>query len=37
MLGLWEEAASDLHVASRIDFDEEINEVLKKVYSSKAM
>nr|GMD32509.1 TPR repeat-containing thioredoxin TDX [Ipomoea batatas] len=31
MLGLWEEAASDLHVASRIDFDEEINEVLKKV------
>lgn len=31
MLGLWEEAASDLHVASRLDFDEEINEVLKKV------
>ncbi|VFQ67184.1 unnamed protein product [Cuscuta campestris] len=31
MLGLWEEAASDLHVASQIDFDEEINEALKKV------
>ncbi|CAH9104743.1 unnamed protein product [Cuscuta europaea] len=31
MLGLWEEAASDLHVASKIDFDDEINEMLKKV------
>lgn len=31
MLGLWKEAASDLHVASRIDFDEEIAEILKKV------
>ncbi|CAK9166747.1 unnamed protein product [Ilex paraguariensis] len=31
MLGLWEAAASDLHVASNIDYDEEIGEVLKKV------
>ncbi|XP_020215533.1 TPR repeat-containing thioredoxin TDX [Cajanus cajan] len=31
MLGLWEEAASDLHVASRLDYDEEIDMALKKV------
>ncbi|CAN4086595.1 unnamed protein product [Withania somnifera] len=31
MLGLWKEAASDLRVASMIDFDEEIAEILKKV------
>ncbi|XP_060205415.1 TPR repeat-containing thioredoxin TDX [Lycium barbarum] len=31
MLGLWKEAAKDLHVASMIDFDEEIAEILKKV------
>ena len=31
MLGQWEEAAKDLHVASTIDYDEEINAVLKKV------
>lgn len=31
MLGLWEEAATDLHVASRLDHDEEIALVLKKV------
>ncbi|XP_009770330.1 TPR repeat-containing thioredoxin TDX [Nicotiana sylvestris] len=31
MLGLWKEAASDLHVASTIDFDEEIAEILIKV------
>lgn len=31
MLGLWEEAATDLHVASRLDYDEEIALVLKKV------
>ncbi|KAI9101562.1 hypothetical protein K1719_023806 [Acacia pycnantha] len=31
MLGLWEEAASDLHVASKIDYDEEIQMALKKV------
>ncbi|KAJ8432651.1 hypothetical protein Cgig2_011817 [Carnegiea gigantea] len=31
LLGHWEEAAKDLHVASKIDFDEEINAVLKKV------
>ncbi|XP_009590303.1 TPR repeat-containing thioredoxin TDX-like isoform X2 [Nicotiana tabacum] len=31
MLGLWKEAANDLHVASTIDFDEEIAEILKKV------
>lgn len=31
MLGLWEEAASDLHVASKLDYDDEIGSVLKKV------
>ncbi|KAG6525740.1 hypothetical protein ZIOFF_015707 [Zingiber officinale] len=31
MLGKWEEAAKDLHVASKLDYDEEINSVLKKV------
>ncbi|KAK1376405.1 STI1 domain-containing protein [Heracleum sosnowskyi] len=31
MLGQWEEAAKDLHVASNIDYDEEISAVLKKV------
>ncbi|CAA0818104.1 TPR repeat-containing thioredoxin TDX [Striga hermonthica] len=31
MLGLWEEAVSDLHVASRLDFDEETGSILKKV------
>ncbi|KAL9271528.1 FAM10 family protein-like protein, partial [Drosera capensis] len=31
LLGEWKEAAKDLHLASRLDFDEEINAVLKKV------
>ncbi|MED6109186.1 hypothetical protein PIB30_031184 [Stylosanthes scabra] len=31
MLGLWEEAASDLHVASELDYDEDIGMALKKV------
>ncbi|KAH7549425.1 hypothetical protein JRO89_XS13G0030400 [Xanthoceras sorbifolium] len=31
MLGQWEEAANDLHVASKLDYDEEIGSVLKKV------
>lgn len=31
MLGHWEEAVHDLHIASKIDFDEEIAAVLKKV------
>ncbi|XP_071723920.1 FAM10 family protein At4g22670-like isoform X1 [Rutidosis leptorrhynchoides] len=31
MLGQWEEAAKDLHLASKLDYDEEINAVLKKV------
>ncbi|KAK9925728.1 hypothetical protein M0R45_022995 [Rubus argutus] len=31
MLGHWEEAACDLHVASKLDYDEEIGLVLKKV------
>ncbi|KAL7098298.1 hypothetical protein ACP275_09G007700 [Erythranthe tilingii] len=31
MLGLWEEASRDLHVASNLDFDEEIGSMLKKV------
>lgn len=30
-LGLWEAAASDLHVAAKLDYDEEIGSVLKKV------
>ncbi|MED6156042.1 hypothetical protein PIB30_010964 [Stylosanthes scabra] len=30
MLGLWEEAASDLHVASELDYDEDIGMALKK-------
>lgn len=33
MLGLWEEAASDLHVASKLDYDEEISMALKKVFA----
>ncbi|CAI0541288.1 unnamed protein product [Linum tenue] len=31
LLGKWEEAAKDLHVASKLDYDEEISAVLKKV------
>ncbi|KAG6399238.1 hypothetical protein SASPL_140714 [Salvia splendens] len=31
MLGKWEEAAKDLHLASKLDYDEEISAVLKKV------
>ncbi|KAJ8555649.1 hypothetical protein K7X08_013145 [Anisodus acutangulus] len=31
MLGQWEAAAKDLHLASRLDYDEEISAVLKKV------
>ncbi|KAI3920799.1 hypothetical protein MKW98_005625 [Papaver atlanticum] len=31
MLGQWEDAAKDLHVASSLDFDEEIGLMLKKV------
>ncbi|GLU18365.1 hypothetical protein SLE2022_346710 [Rubroshorea leprosula] len=31
MLGHWEEAANDLHIASKLDYDEEIGSVLKKV------
>ncbi|KAL8464744.1 hypothetical protein ACS0TY_034305 [Phlomoides rotata] len=31
MLGLWEEAARDLRVASNLDFDEDIDLMLKKV------
>ena len=34
MLGKWEEAARDLHTASNMDYDEEINAVLKKVIVS---
>jgi hypothetical protein len=33
MLGQWEEAVKDLHVASKLDYDDEIKAVLKKVYS----
>ncbi|XP_042505120.1 FAM10 family protein At4g22670-like [Macadamia integrifolia] len=31
MLGQWGESAKDLHLASKLDFDEEISTVLKKV------
>ncbi|MCO5558446.1 hypothetical protein L7F22_012029 [Adiantum nelumboides] len=31
MLGHWEDAAKDLHLASRLDYDEEIAIILKKV------
>ncbi|XP_052182363.1 FAM10 family protein At4g22670 isoform X2 [Diospyros lotus] len=31
LLGQWEEAARDLHVASKLDYDEEISMILKKV------
>ncbi|KAL2652422.1 hypothetical protein R1flu_020550 [Riccia fluitans] len=31
LLGQWEEAAKDLHVASSLDYDEEIGGILKKV------
>ncbi|GAB2274110.1 hypothetical protein Dimus_008881 [Dionaea muscipula] len=31
MIGQWEEASKDLHMASKLDFDEEIDAVLKKV------
>ncbi|KAK9091488.1 hypothetical protein Sjap_024665 [Stephania japonica] len=31
MLGQWEEAAKDLHVAAKLDYDEEIGSILKKV------
>ncbi|XP_073315263.1 FAM10 family protein At4g22670 [Primulina huaijiensis] len=31
MLGKWQEAAKDLHLASKLDYDEEISAVLKKV------
>ncbi|EOY24457.1 hypothetical protein QUC31_008754 [Theobroma cacao] len=31
MLGQWEDSAKDLHVASKLDYDEEINNVLKQV------
>ncbi|KAL3677292.1 hypothetical protein R1sor_027240 [Riccia sorocarpa] len=31
LLGQWEEAAKDLHVASTLDYDEEIAAILKKV------
>jgi len=31
LLGEWEESAKDLHLASRLDYDEEIAAVLKKV------
>ena len=31
MLGLWEDAARDLHIASKFDFDGEATVMLKKV------
>lgn len=31
MLGLWEEAAYDLGIASSLDYDDEIGSLLKKV------
>nr|XP_011457890.1 PREDICTED: FAM10 family protein At4g22670-like [Fragaria vesca subsp. vesca]XP_011457891.1 PREDICTED: FAM10 family protein At4g22670-like [Fragaria vesca subsp. vesca] len=31
MLGNWEEAAKDLHLASKLDFDEEISVILRRL------
>jgi suppressor of tumorigenicity protein 13 len=31
MLGQWEQAASELQMASKLDYDDEIGSVLKKV------
>lgn len=31
MLGQWEEAVSDLHVASKLDYEEDIDSVLRRV------
>ncbi|KAM7279186.1 hypothetical protein ACFE04_006320 [Oxalis oulophora] len=31
MLGQWQEAANDLHIAAKLDYDEEIESMLKKV------
>ena len=31
LLGHWAEAAKDLHIASNLDYDEEIASILKKV------
>jgi suppressor of tumorigenicity protein 13 len=31
ILGQWEQAATDLHEASKLDYDDEIGLVLKKV------
>ena len=31
LLGKWEEAARDLHTASKIDYDEEISAMLKNM------
>ena len=31
LLGHWAEAAKDLHIASKLDYDEEIASILKKV------
>ena len=37
MLGQWEDAAKDLHLASKLDYDEEISAVLKKVSLSRSL
>jgi suppressor of tumorigenicity protein 13 len=34
MLGKWEDAARDLHLAAKLDFDEEIGAELKKVITN---
>ena len=31
LLGQWEEAAKDLQVACKLDYDEEANEILKNI------
>ncbi|KAK8937548.1 TPR repeat-containing thioredoxin TDX [Platanthera guangdongensis] len=36
LLGKWEEAASDLHIASKLDHDEEIHSILKMVVEPNA-
>ncbi|KAK9697048.1 hypothetical protein RND81_08G011700 [Saponaria officinalis] len=34
MLGMWEDAAKDLRIASKLDYDEDIDSVLRKVESN---
>lgn len=37
LLGQWDEAAADLHVASKLDYDVEIGLMLKKVIAETSL